>query len=127
MTGIFTLDATMALVLSMLVLSTAVYLIAAPKAQSSEYLFQSAGDLLAVAEEDHLLSRMVQGDSGAAQKLKASLPPQACIELYLRNATGGLVYSDSTNCAKSDDFVIGRRTFVSDSAFYSAELRLWLK
>jgi len=127
MTGIFTLDATLALVLSMLVLGSAVYLIAAPKTQSNEHLFQSAGDLLTVAEEDHLLARMVNGDGGATQKLKAAMPAQTCFELYLRNSTGGLVYSDSTSCKKTSDYVIGRRTFVTQSGFYSAEMRLWLK
>ncbi|MFH1055382.1 MAG: hypothetical protein V1744_04740 [Candidatus Altiarchaeota archaeon] len=128
MTGLFTLDATMAVVITTLVLATAMYMLLEPKGhETREHLYQLTGDLLAVAEETRTLDRIVRNDLAGWENLKSNAPQNVCLQLNVMNETDNLVYTDETECEVTDFYTVGRRTFISDSKFYSAQMRVWLK
>ena len=127
MTGIFTLDAIMALVIATIVLSMSIYMLAEPKKQTNEYLYQLSLDFLTVAGEKHMLQDIVGNDPSKLEELKSVMPPQMCFQLSLKNESGSLVYSDDNGCSQPVDYAIGRRTFTKDARFYVAEMKVWLR
>ena len=125
MTGIFTLDSIMALVIATVVLTMSIYLLAQPKTQTTDYLYQLSLDLLTVSEEKHFLQDALRGDFAGMEKLKAALPPQVCFQLSVKNESNALVYSGENGCVVGDVYAVGRRTFVYNEGFYVSEMRVW--
>lgn len=127
MTGIFTLDAVMALVIAMVVLSSCIYLISTPKRQVNERLYDISLDLLAVAGEEHFLQDAVRGDSSGVDRMKAAMPANTCFRIDVKNESGALVYTGGSGCREFGEYALGRRTFASGGGFYVAEMRVWLR
>ena len=121
------MDSVMALVISMAILSTAIYLLSEPAGQNSERLYQASTDLLSVAGEKGVLQGAVNGDVTGVENLKAAMPPQLCFRLDVKNESDSLVFSDGSICPQAREYAIGKRTFTSNSRFYTAEMRVWLK
>ena len=127
MTGIFTLDSIMAVVVATGMITAAVFLVSQPKASSDEYLYKVALDVLTIAEKRGDLGKAVKGDSWAIQDFKGITPKNICFQLDIYNETNGLVFHDDTQCGKSDKYMLGKRSFATDKKFYIAKLKMWYK
>ena len=127
MTGIFTLDATVALAIAAVILSMAVFLVAEPKKQANEQLYQLSADVLAVAEGRNVLQALVNDDYSGWIDLRSAIPSRVCLRLRIRNESGSLVYTEQSDCTTEGDYSVTRRTFVCERRFYSAEMRAWMR
>jgi len=127
MTGIFTLDSIIAIVVAVGMITAIVFLVSQPKVSSDEYLYKVTLDILTIAEKRGDLSKAVRGDPWAIQDFKGVLPRSVCFQLDIYNETNGLVLHDDTKCEKPNKYMLGKRSFVSDKKFYVANLKMWYK
>jgi len=127
MTGIYTLDAVIAILIAFMILTSAVVMLSAPKKQGSQKLYAVTSDLLAVAEKNGGLAGAVDGEYGKIDLMKTVVPAQTCFKLTIRNITDDIVYSDDTGCQEGKDTVIVRRVLAHRESLYTAEMRAWLR
>ncbi len=127
MTGIFTIDSTVALAMAIVIMSTVMYMIAEPKPNKDEYLYEISTDLLTVADNRKALHKAVDGDTSGIELIKAATPPQLCLSIDITNQTKHIVFSTNTGCAQSMEYTVTRRNFIQNSKIYTAQMRSWFK
>jgi len=127
MTGIYTLDAVIAILIAFMILTSAVIMLSEPKKQGSQKLYAVTSDLLAVTEENGGLADAVDGEHAKIDLLKTVVQAQTCFRITIRNITDDIVYSDDTGCQEGKDTVIVRSVLVHREGLYTAEMRTWLR
>ncbi|MBU0761526.1 MAG: hypothetical protein KKD39_00730 [Candidatus Altiarchaeota archaeon] len=122
MTGIFTLDGVVGFVLSMIILTTTVYMLAQPKSGDNRPLYGLSHDILAVAKESGALDYAVDGTGYGIEEIRSHTPIQVCFEIDVLNASGSEILRNG-DCGFTGDVVVAKRSFVHKRRYYIAELR----
>ncbi len=126
MTGIFTLDALVALAMATVIISASIFLFSAPKYPSREYVYQLSTDLLAILDENAGLERLTVGDTTKLYELKATLPQKICLEIKIIDSNDIVIFIEDSGCEEGE-YAISRRSFIKDSERYISEARVWLR
>ena len=126
MTGIFTLDAVVALSIVTVLLTASLYMFSEPKTVGMKHLYHTATDMLAILDANGGLDRLVVGDTSKLDELQSSLPQKFCYELTLVNSTDDVVFKKNSGCQQKK-YSISRRSFARENIFYIAEVRTWLR
>ena len=127
MSGVFTLDAIVAVTLASVILSASVMLFVEPKRAGNKYLYQVSTDVLTILDENGGLILLAGGDSSKLNEIKTALPQKFCIDMRVYNSSNMLVSFEDGDCGTSGDYAISRRSFVNNQVFYVAEAKVWLR
>ncbi|MFC2163267.1 hypothetical protein ACFLRF_06255 [Candidatus Altiarchaeota archaeon] len=127
MTGIFTLDAVIALILTTIVLTTSLAAVRQDKYPGNEYIYQLSVDSLAIMEAQGALGKLAEGDESGYDEIRSILPQKLCIEVQVINSTGIITHQIASHCSEPVDYAISRRSFISDGRFYIASAKVWFK
>lgn len=127
MTGIFTLDAFLAITVAFSMLTASYFLMSTQKIDKNEYLYQVALDILTIAEKNGKLARALDADTSGIEEYKALLSKSICFSINIQNSTGSQVFHDDTNCDQSESHVIAKRTVYHNEQFYISSMRVWYK
>ncbi len=129
MTGILTLDSLVAILVALGMITASIYLVSIQEVSGDEYQYQLASDILAVAEKTGALDYAARGNSYELEKLQVSIPATVCFGLEIQDREENLVFSSrDTACPTTPEkYIQTRRTFVSNSHFYIATMRVWPK
>ena len=127
MSGIFTLDSLLALIITFFIITASLYLVMQPEVSRDEYLYQLSLDILTSNEKNDGFERALDGDLGTLEYSKLMLPNSVCYQLEIMNESNTLVFFDDTDCELPESYSIGRRSFIAEDNFYIASLRVWFK
>lgn len=127
MTGLFTLDAIMALLIAFTMITSAVLILGERQSDTTGSLYQTTQDMLVLGEKTGDLGRAVDGDPSGMEEYDVLLKNRVCFEIRVTNQSDSIVYYYETDCAKKSSYVVAKRSFVHNRNFYIADMRAWYR
>lgn len=128
---IFTLDAIFALIIAITLIMGVLFLINQENQLFNEQALEIvAQDSLTVLEKDGSLDGAIEGTTNITISLfQENLPDQICSLIVLKNSAGQQVLSSlRSSCGtNAKQFSVARRSFISGSEPYYAEITAWYK
>lgn len=127
MTGLFTLDTIVALLIAVTMMTAAMSIIGEKKSDTTENLYQVSQDILLLGEKTGDLSKVVDGDPSGIEEYDMLLKNRVCFELRIKNQSDILIYYYETDCDKKNSYTIAKRSFVHNRNFYIADMKAWYR
>jgi hypothetical protein len=124
---VLTLDSMLALVTAAAFVTAIMYFVTAPTVDTGKQLYGVADDFLTVADRDGGLTEAVLGNSTRLSTFLKEMPVNLCVNVTVYNRSGGVLFSNSTDCPTPHRFVIAKRTIVNNTSDYMAKARVWQK
>lgn len=127
---IFTLDATLAIVLALsIILSSMFYLSQSEVSFEKQNLYKLSMDVLAVLEKQDVLDHAISTNSTIEiQSYIDSLPPNTCVKIDLHDVSNAKLMSiRRTYCTYPEEYSVLRRVFISNYEIYNAKIEVWYK
>lgn len=127
---IFTLDATLAIVLALsVILSSMFYLSQSHVSFEKQNLYKLSMDSLAILEKQGVLDRAASTNTTTElQSFLDNLPPNTCAKIELRDdADARLMSVRRSYCTYPEEYYVLRRVFVSEEDIYNAKIEVWYR
>jgi|WetSurMetagenome_2_1015567.scaffolds.fasta_scaffold151638_2 hypothetical protein len=124
---VVTLDAMVAMVIAIFVITATMQLLSKPPASQDDYLYKYSLDVLTVATKDGSLAAGFNGNWTKFQGLTDRIDSKICYNITVFDKHGSLAYNRTRACGNPQQVIVAKRVLTNRSRVFTSVMEAWYK